>query len=326
MEDNLLQKLSLDVLVIPLSDDAVKDLEQFCTEELEAVTPKRISQLILCSILKSHDVSLHQQLEKYVQDKESLLGLPLNVIEPIISEYVVLKAIDEEEDSQKSALYALMLRNAILLVVKGKGNIACPEEVAGCFNLYHKLLEAEYTFTTDGACDLINDYFSNHVGKESFSTTAKDKLKELKSVFYDAAKHRYDQLLKELSKSDEENNHYVKAYQTAKMLIDDSPWLFIEKQAEKSLWNLVNEKKTETMCQPLSEIMTSIQEKNENIIDEEFDSTSVLLTLISGGEACYKDVNLMNMKFTPMEFAIYIYYEMLTEKLMKHIGKEAEDE
>lgn len=327
MKDNLLQELSKDVLVIPLSDDAVKALEQFCVEEKAKVTSEKVSQLILCSILKTQDEELHQRLAEYAKDKNVLSGLPIQVMEPFIAEYLVLQAIDNEDDPLNAAVYSLMLKNAMILVVKGTGMIANPQAVAACYQQYKELLDDEYTYATDNSCDLINDYFSNHVGKESYNTTAKDKVKELRCVFYDASLYRYEQLKKAIEVEMKDKASYVKAYLAAHGLINGTPWLFIEKDAGHTLWALMGGTKAEIERKTLAEIRADIQATEEYDGDMNYEPTSVLLNFLSGKEDAYQGQRLADIRLTPMEFAIYTYYELLAEEILtRYIRKEDNDE
>lgn len=323
MEDNLLKELSQYVLVIPLNDEATEELLSFCERQLEHIGINRFSELVLCAILKRRDDKLHESLSEYAIDKESLSALPLEVLEPIIAQYLFMEAIDREEDALKKSVYGLMLMNAMLLVVKRAGNIACPKKLVEYYDTYRDYLIHERSYKTENRNDLINDYFKNHVDKEAFKTEAKDKVYELKSVFFDAARYRYDELKSTLIGGHENANAYVRAYQIVNDLVAKSPWVFVEQEAEQTLLELIGDG-DEDKRTTIEQIVKDISEAGLEVENTSYTPTSVLLQFMTDHTDGVEAVGKATL--TPLEFAVYVYYELLSEKILEQYIEEEENE
>ena len=325
MKNNLLKKLTQDIFVIPLPTSAIEELETFCEKQIDDMTVQQFQSLILCAVLKQSDEELHQQLGEFASDKEVLKEIPLHVLEPAIAECIVLEYITNEKDTLLKAVYSLMLKNAMLLVIKGGEAIAYPQAVMDIYDTYDQFIQQERTFKSDGACDFINDYFDNHFGRDSYTTSAKDKLQELRCIVYDAACFRYDKLKKSLRQTSKTGNVFVDVYHLVKKLVNETPWLFVEQEAAKTIWdlteNLYNESK-----KSLNEVASDIQKVDENIAKQEYNKSSVILNVISGYETIYQDANPRQIELTPIEFAIYLYYELLVEKMLKKYIREGESD
>lgn len=321
MEDNLLKELSQYVLVIPLDDETTEELSAFCEAQLQHIGVERFSELVMCAILKQRDEKLHDALAEYAKDKETLSALPLEVLEPIIAQYLFMEAINQEEDSLKKSVYSLMLMNAMLIVVKRVGNVACPKKLVEYYNTYKNFLTEERTYETNNKNDLINDYFKNYVDKDAFKTEAKDKLHDLKGVFFDAARYRYDALKGQLIGSHESDNAFVRAYQIVCDLVKNTPWVFVEQEAEETLLGLIGEA-GENVHSTIDQITHDVKEVDPDIEDGDFQPSSVLLNYMSGGIDGREAIGKVTL--TPLEFAVYLYYELLCEKILEQYIEEDE--
>lgn len=315
MEDNVLKQMSEDVLVIPFSDEIVEKLEEFSRTQLDYVGYERISELIICFVAKKHDERLLKDLVQYIELNECLWGLPVTVVEPIIAEYIVLLSINEAESDFERIIYSLMLKNSILLVVKGYGYLSYPKSVINTYNLYSNHLEETKTFESENTVNLINELLSIDIDKSSYSFSSKEKKMELKSIFYDAAVYRYNELLNHLTDQIIEDDIYLRVYKVVKSLIEETPWLYIDRHPERTLKTLICKLSPTDHRKKLGEVINLIS-KNEDF-DEEYDATSVLLNMMAGEKEYYTHVWNNDAELTIAEFAVYMYYELLTEKLLE---------
>lgn len=313
MEDNVLKRMSEDVLVIPFSNEIVEKLEEFCSVQADNINYEKLSKLTICFIAKIFNENLHKDLVQYIEKHEILRGLPIKVLEPIIAEYIVLLSINKTESDFKRTIYSLMVKNSVFLVVKGYGYLTYPQAVIDTYDLFLTHIEENKTFKSENTINLIDEFLNTDIDKSNYSFAAKEKKAELKAVFYDAARYRYDNLVNRLANQVIEGDIYLKAYKIIKSLIENTPWIYIDKHPERTIKILMQKLAPKGTQRKLANIITVISENNE--FNRDYDHTSVLLNVMAG-KTYYTQVWNNSAELTLAEFAIYLYYELLTEKLL----------
>ena len=94
-----LKKMSQDVLVMPFSDETAGVLHEFCLTQTEDIGNDRMSKLIMSMLSRIDELDLYHEVFGYLTNKDINLGFDLKVIIPILTEYIILLSIEEEEDS-----------------------------------------------------------------------------------------------------------------------------------------------------------------------------------------------------------------------------------
>ena len=125
-DKNTLKKMSQDVLVIPFSDELAELLDSFCSQQAEDISKERFGELTISFLNRVKDEELEEAFETFRNEEGVNGNLSKTAIMPVLAEQIVLKAIDGAGASKESALYSLMLKNALILAVKGNGFVACP--------------------------------------------------------------------------------------------------------------------------------------------------------------------------------------------------------
>lgn len=314
-----LKKMSQDVLVMPFSDEIATALHEFCMTQTEDIDYSKMSELIMSMLSRTDEMDLYHKVFDYLTDKEIGLGFDLKVIVPILTEYIILLSIEEEEDSESQAVYSLMLKNALLGVVKGNAKVANVEGVAKCYGIYKDFLSDDKSYEIGNGNDLIEKVLDNE--EETISFDEEGEIDKLKSLIFDASCYRYQKLKEELE--GDGDTDVQKVFNLVATLVSQTPWIYVEDDISNSLDELFGKLEIQEQSFSLREIVEELQANSDDDANNEYNPTSLILCLINKNNV---GLGLMddNVKITLKEFAIYLYYEMLTEYFLDNINHEEE--
>lgn len=310
-----LKEMTQDVFVMPFSDEIAQALHEFCMTQTEDIDYRKMSKLIMSMLSRTDETDLYHKVFDYLIDKEIDLGFDLKVIVPILTEYIILLSIEKEEDSEIQVLYSLMLKNALIGVIKGNAKVANVEGVAKCYGIYKDFLNGDKSYEEGNGNDLIGKILDNE--EEAINFDEEGEIDKLKSLIFDASCYRY-QKLKEDMEGDGDTD-VKKVFNMVDILVSQTPWIYVEDDISNSLDELFEKLEIQDKTFSLREIVEELQTNSDDDADNEYNHTSLILRLINKENV---GLGLMddNVKITLKEFAIYLYYEMLTEYFLDNIN------
>ena len=306
-------KMSQEVLVIPFEENIASMLDEFCRSQMSGVDYDRMAELIFCFLLRKNDEDIEGALLQYMEDHDLQGKLSARVIMPVLIEYIVLLLIDEAENEGQKATFSLMLKNALLGVVKGVGHVIRPEVILPIFGKYTMYLDEEKTFVENEAEVLLPNFLDAPPETTQFVFKGAGDSAKIKSLMYDAANYRYKNLVDNLTLT--EGSDIKKVFDLIENLVNESPWMYIDKKPAQTIKRLFT---TLGIDNSIVEIKVIVTELAPIFAESEvaFNSTSILLSLFNGGEDICK-VLIDGNKIELMDFAVYLYYELQTERMME---------
>ena len=310
-----LKEMSQDVLVIPFSDELAESLDSFCSQQAEDITIERFGELTISFLNRENDEELEEAFETFCKEEGVDDNLSKTAIMPVLAEHIVLKSVEGAESSEERALYSLMLKNALILAVKGNGFVAYPEAISETFSTYYDYIMDERTFgKEDGNNAVTRSLLDSEV------ETLTEKINEadgevLKAIAYDAASYRYQQMVDGI-KIDSENL-VQSIYEMVEKLVTEAPWKYIDRDPAETIKKILGEAVDTEL--KLDEVIDSLCEEKE---EDDLLTTSILMRLIGGDDS---DIELSrDVRFGAAELAEYMYYEMLTEAIVKELEETEE--
>lgn len=323
MDKSVLLKMSQEVLVIPFEENIASMLDDFCRSQISGVDYDRMAELIFCFLLRKNDEDIEGALLQYMEDHDLQGKLSARVIMPVLIEYIVLLLIDEAETEGQKATFSLMLKNALLGVVKGVGHVIRPEVILPIFGKYMMYLDEEKTFVENEAERLLPRFLDAPSETTQFVFKEAGDAAKIKSLMYDAASYRYQNLVDNLILT--EGSVIGKVYDLVDNLVNESPWMYVDRKPAQTIKKLFVKQGIDNVAVEIKDIvaeLTPIYSESETV----FNSTSIILSLIKGGEDICKVMSDGN-KIELMDFAVYLYYELQAERMMEEnkIEEEAKD-
>lgn len=241
------------------------------------------------------------------ENGSELTNLPANILSRL-SLFSVYLTVLEEGDELKQHLYATMFMNAMILA-KGRWNELSNEEVIREIYKFHitKYLIKHDTTGEELTTSIISNIAKFRTYYSEFGFEEND-LKDLQIIAKDAAYYRCEKLLK---KQELLNiiDPFTRMYHFIAKLIDSYQYLYYNYDIEVYITQSVNgENRIKMLSNILKEIKPSARDFNTN--------TSVLLRLIDKKEVKKSDF-LLQRKLNVMEFGLYLYYELLVERMIE---------
>ena len=322
MDKSVLLKMSQEVLVIPFEEDISTALDDFCRSQISGIDYDRMAELIFCVLLRKNDEDIESALLQYMEDHKLAGKLSAQVIMPVLIEYIVLLLIDEAETKGQKATFSLMLKNALLGVVKGDGQVIQPEVILPVFGMYAQYLDEEKTFVENEAEGLLPRFLD--VPPETTQLVFKESgdAAKIKSLMYDAASYRYQNLINNLENT--EGSDVQKVFDLVNKLVNESPWMYIDKQPAQTIKKLFINMGINNTAIAIKDIVTELAPIYAES-EAAFNSTSILLRIIKGEEDICKVMSDGN-KIELMDFAVYLYYELQAERMIEENEIDEEDE
>lgn len=314
-DKNTLKKMSQDVLVIPFSDELAESLDSFCSQQAEDISKERFGELTISFLNRESDNELEGAFETFCKEEGVNDNLSKTAIMPVLAEHIVLKSVEGAESSEERALYSLMLKNALILAVKGNGFVAYPEAIAETFSTYYDFIMDERTF---GKEDEDNAVTRSLLDSEVETLTEKTNEADgevLKAIVYDAASYRYEKMVTGI-KIDSENL-VQSIYEMVGKLVTEAPWKYIDRGPAETIKKILGEAANTEL--KLGDVIDSLSEERE---EDDLLTTSILMRLIGGDDS---DIELSgDVRFGAAELAVYLYYEMLAEAISKELEETEE--
>lgn len=292
-------------LIVPYSKDFILLLEKGCRDFLEEQLNFDVFADFALSYTKNScsDI-LKEHIRELIDENEELPPCVWNTL----AFYIMYLTIINKEDEKEKAIYSCMLQN---ILVRCKGHweeLKFPSYLMRLYDFMDVYLQDNEVGNGDFPYDFLETMFSD---TDSLRTTldTEEEQRKLKVIGKYAWKHRLEEVI---NREFQYQNPYLKAMAFLQYLFENRPDVFIH----DGVFELIREskfpksKKEET----LEKIIETI--RNSDIILEEtrWSKSSIILSLLSGEYVT--DDTFLQEKFSPKEFFVCVYYELLLESIL----------
>lgn len=307
-----MKKISLAELInentiIPIEDETITEIEERCKTLSSTISFEDYSNIILFFLninkTKTEFIKeIHHSLpESFGNLKEN------NSILRLILGYIINYNI-ETQDPKKSAIISLMFHNALILK---RNNF---QDIVGLKifeNIYWKY--DNYTLELEPSSNIESLHFIDVLEKNEFSFfSQQDIRKEIKQVYYDSAELQIYNTIDNFKKN-EDDGDFLFAYNLAKTLALELRWPYVNIDIcslIKKLFDKKGYKKKMDLANIIDDLKKSIN------LEKKVSETSIVLYHISNTNNGAYNEDLTKAKYTPLEICVYLYYEMILERIL----------
>lgn len=306
-ENNVLDQLLMqNGLIVPYSKDFILLLEEGCRNFIDEKLDNGVFTDLALSYTKN---GCPDFFKNYIQGLfEEAKELPPCVWNTLVF-YVVYLAIIDNDDEKEKAIYSCMLQN---IIIRCKGHweeLRFPSYLIRLYGFMDMYLQGNMVGDGDFPHDLLGTIFSD-IDSLRTSLNAEEEQRKLKIIGKYAWKHHLEEWIK--NGEFQHQNPYLKAIEFLQYLFESCPDVFIH----DGVFELIRESKflQSQKKETLDRILETI--RGAEIINEETErsKSSVILRLIS--EEHITDDTFLQEKFTPKEFFVCVYYELLLESIL----------
>lgn len=313
--DAILSSMLAKAFIIPISKEEVENIKQIIDGFLEETN---VDKLQLCGAVYFERIQLEEfrsALDEQAETLELELLTDLSDLAYIaLAEYVLYyMACSTSVAEEFRFLTSVYIRNFLVLQKTGK-KMFYPQVLRNPLKYADGYLSERGIISNDRESILKPNIFCAESWKDILgeeNTVNINHLKEIKTYAMKAEKYDFLQevdSVKNMSCKDSFQKAFVAAYRLSQV----SSWLLVDSTPKLTMQKIMINSRTSKKLQRINLDLTAFP-----YIDVKSNS-SLLLDYIYDAEKSNRELD--QMEFTPMEFAIYLYYEFLLEKLMKEYG------
>lgn len=289
---------------IPYSDTLISTLDTAChTYKIENEL-ERVDELVVGFVTGIIPNEFKKHIEEAMREQE-FHEIPTNDVLVRLAQYIVIETILENEDELNKAICASKLMNYMLVTKALKRPIPNADSLLEVYE-YHI---SEYLKDVDTVPENIQTDIRTTIPAEDFPLEiSEEDADALRLILKEAELYRIEHWLTSDEIQDIESP-FVKVYIGLSKMFDHLAYCFYNIDLKKVIRLLLNNtKKTrKKLSNIIEELVQSKCEFNANCSE-----TSVILSMIKGKN----QVDSGNVMLTIEEFAVYLYYELLTEKII----------
>lgn len=289
---------------IPYSDTLISTLDTAChTYKIENEL-ERVDELVVGFVTGIIPNEFKKHIKEAMREQE-FHEIPTNDVLVRLAQYIVLETILENEDELNKAICASKLMNYMLVTKALKRPIPNADSLLEVYE-YHI---SEYLKDVDTVPEDIQTDIRTTIPAEDFPLEiSEEDADALRLIFKEAELYRIEHWLTSDEIQDIESP-FVKVYIGLSKMFDHLAYCFYNIDLKKVIRLLLNNtKKTrKKLSNIIEELVQSKCEFNANCSE-----TSVILSMIKGKNQVDSGNVILNIE----EFAVYLYYELLTEKII----------
>lgn len=302
-------------LVVPLKDDQLDEIDKACRSIVEDMDYELADKLICFVVGNREDESLQEEVEDKIKEASPEAGMIPDVIYKACCLYVVWLAVKGNQlDDTMRAGVSLMVRNAMLLRKLRGVKLPAPEVMPELYVEWDEYLQKEEPKTDlDESMKMAADVLSN---MDYFTTTViDDKRAEI------VRKWAYDAVITLLRTrfNDSRDKYIGEETQSERMTMAVRDWVrnlpmtALNTDGVKTIIGLFpQEELNQKYC--VKNLLETLNEYDLLIEDGEAMNSSVLISALSDEEM---KKELGDVKLSLLEYGIYLYYELIAEKLIE---------
>lgn len=305
-----LKKMLSNKTAIPYNDEIIQTLADACDSYNVEDCLETISELTKAFISGIIPSGFRNHIQNAIEGNEPVIIVPNEAL-VCLAQYAALTRIQEEEDSLKQSVYATMLMNYMLVLRNQFEIIPNKEEILSVYK-YHL---AHYISSHDNTKIGTSSKLRSRVPRIENVTSefTADNIEEIRAVYKESA---FYMLFKRLEAPEISNieNPFVRMYCGLTDMLDNIPYFYYDISIDEVFSKICTEKELKSR-KKLSSILSDIRSHTND--GEYRDDTSVLLRAIDKEDLDSSAwVNVLNQQFNLKEFSIYLYFEILTEKIL----------
>lgn len=301
-----LKKIIAGTTAIPYNDELIEVLEGVCASFRNSDKFDCVDTLAFAFVTEHVDTDFRKYVNTQIKNAGYKEFIPDSAFLRL-EQYAILTAIHSEQNSLIQSVLATMLMNSMLLARCNFNRIPNQNEMLSVYEFHlSKFLRKKDTIAVG-----IDSNIRKKVPQEdcSISELQDFDVNELRSLIKESTLYRN---LKILSTNDIKNikNPYRRVYVALNRLFDNMPYLYYNINILEIL-NIICEEQELKIRKKFGNIVLELQTE-VNTIDFIPFQTSVILKSIKDSNYDINE-NVRNQMLPVREFAIYLYFEFLTE-------------
>lgn len=299
-------------LIVPYDDSVIEELVEVCNSYImeDDFSIEDFENLAQALLSNKQTGSLCKTLEVNYKDKTgNEIKLPKCTWIPLTAFMLFISIKKSELDNELKAIYSAIVMNYMVLQ-KGKfSNVPFKKYIIQLYGYFDVHIEEKNEIQESNDDGLLNRILADadFVENEGISND------DLQCIANNAAKYRMTQLMKsdELRNID---NLFSRTYNGLVIFFEKLPWLYLDFTIQDIVQTLLPQKNNST--KKLKNILDDIRSMDNFTAPQYASNSSILLRLLDN-DSEIEGTSIIEQEFTPQEFCVYLYYELMLEKKLE---------
>ena len=300
-------------LVIPLTAEQSDGLDKACHKYVEGMDYLLADRLINVFVCDKEDQGLEKEVLDVIVEILPDVGLVPPIIYKACCMYIVWLAVNSDVlDDETKADISLMVKNAMLFNKGRRKKLPAPEVMIDFYDIWSEYLQSErpevdMSASMQTASEVLTeeDFFKTHsiddVKNRIIRQWAFDSIATTMTTMFEAKRGEYEQ-----------ERCLMKRMTTATIdWIMNLPKMSIDTNGIKNIITLFDEDELKQQY-PVSQIMEVLSEYEIPLSEDDVLDSSILIKALSNDELSEE---IGKIKLSLLEYGIYLYYELVAEKL-----------
>lgn len=303
-------------LISPYDEERTSHLLEACCHYVKQEEFDEIyfSNLVVAYIEGSYDKDLQDAILNFIRENyDEDLNIP-SCVWQTLTFFTLYLALNENDDAEIQAIYSCVLQNR-LIECKGRwGTLRFQKELIELYYYMDRYIKNQYDINDRDSTVVLKQIYSENgfQGQTISAVTAS----ALKSIGRKAWEYQMNDFLHS-AEVKEKKDPYIRVVTVLEYLFINKPWFYMPVNLKYLFAETFSH--TNTKASPLRIILKSIIEAGIVLVEEVKSNSSIILQILENGEIPQKGSYLDEM-FTPYEFMVYLYYELLLEAKLKVYG------
>lgn len=299
-------------LIVPYDDSVMQELVEVCNSYVveDDFSIEDFEGLVQALLSNKQTGSLCETLKIRYKDKTgNEIKLPKCTWIPLTAFMLLVSIENSELNDELKAIYSAILMNYMILQKGIFANVPFKKYIIQLYGHFDKHMEEKNEISKSDEDDLLKKILTDEDFIENESITNND----LQCIANDAAKYQMTQLMKsdELANID---NLFNRTYNGLLIFFEKLPWLYLDFTIQDIIQALLPQKNNST--KKLKNILDDIRNMDNFTVPQYASNSSILLRLLDNDPEI-EETSVIEQKFTPKEFCVYLYYELMLEKKLK---------
>lgn len=305
---NIFEKLVNRSYIIPIAEEQREIIWECCQKLIAEITVEKFEQLCMSFLFGKADFTITTEIMEAAAEQSVSVRIP-QALNKNVAQYIIGAVfVSEDVDDEIKAECSLALRNVLLAIKSEQIHVPYPDYLQNGVEFYDNHYNSMAKIKTPNLFKLMPEILQADSIDDVQNIDLKDCFEEIQYYCRICARKQYEKQMDCIAqKCQDIVNSFEKAFYIAEKL-SNQDWTYVDENPIGSIRRLLTVRNTKAEMQRIKDEVT-----NGNVYyqPESIHASSILLQYLASNQDCLNFLD--NVKFSPLEFAVALYYEFVFE-------------
>ena len=305
---NIFEKLVSRSYIIPIAEEQKKIIWECCQELIAEITVEKFEDLCMSFLFGKDDRIITTEIMEAAAEQSISVRIT-QALNKNVAQYIIGAVFESEEvDDETKAECSLALRNVLLSLRSEQIHVPYPDYLKNGVEFYDNHYNSIAKIKTPNAFKLTPEILQADSIDDIQNIDLKDCFEEIQYYCRIYARKQYEKQMNCIAtKCQDIVNSFEKAFYIAEKL-SNQEWDYVDENPIGSIKRLLTVRNTKAEMRHIKDEVTNGDVYNQ---PETIHASSILLQYLTSNQNSLSVLD--NVKFSPLEFAVALYYEFVFE-------------